>query len=92
MSNTAKGILIMVIAFKFYHIRIRRHSRTVTRAMIEGHLLMRLSIVMELAALVMELLKPACGPAILMIIAGTFVFGAGKAAYTGKDGTGEDIL
>ena len=53
---------------------------------------MRISIVMELAALVMELLKPACGPAILMMIAGTFVFGAGKAAYTGKDGTGEDIL
>lgn len=92
MSNIAKGILIMVIAFKFYHIRVRRHSRKVTRAMIEGHLLMRLSIVMELAALVMEFLKPGCGPAILMMIAGTFVFGAGKAAYTGKDGTGEDIL
>ena len=92
MSNIARGILIMVIAFKFYHIKIRRHSRKVTRAMIEGHLLMRLSIVMELAALVMELLKPACGPAILMMIAGTFVFGAGRAAYTGKDGTGEDIL
>ena len=60
--------------------------------MIEGHLPMRLSIVMELAALVMELLKPAFGPAILMMIAGTFVFGAGKAAYTGKDSAGEDIL
>ena len=60
--------------------------------MVEGHNLMRLSILMELAALVMELLKPGCGPAILMMIAGTFVFGAGKAAYTGKDGTGEDIL
>ena len=92
MSNITRGIQIMIIAFKFYHIRVRRHSRKVTRAMIEGHLLMRLSIVMELVALVMELLKPASGPAILMMIAGTFVFGAGKVAYTGKDGTGEDIL
>lgn len=92
MSNIAKGILIMVIAFKIYHIRVRRHSMKVTRAMIEGHLLMRVSIVMELAALIMELFRPACGPAILMMIAGTFVFGAGKAAYTGKDGTGHDIF
>jgi len=60
--------------------------------MMEGQLLMRLSIVMKLAALVMELLKPTCSPAILLMIAGTFVFGTGRAAYIGKDGTGEDIL
>lgn len=92
MSHIAKGALIMLLAFWFYWYRVRRHNMEVTRAMIEGHVLMVVSMIMEGIAFAMEMIRGGSGAAILMMIAGVLVFSAGRSFYTGRDGTGRDIM
>jgi hypothetical protein len=60
--------------------------------MIEGHILMLMSVAMELIAFIMEMIRAGSGAAILLLLVGSFVFSAGRSAYTGKNGTGKDIM
>lgn len=92
MSRIARGALIMTLAFWLYWFRVRRTDHEVTRAMIEGHVLMMASIVMEAISFIMEMIRRDSGPAILMMASGVIVFSVGKSYYTGKDGTGRDIM
>ena len=91
MSRIARVTLVLAFAFWLYWFRVRRHKE-VTRSMIEGHILMLMSVAMELIAFIMELIRAGSGAAILLLLVGSFVFSAGRSAYTGKNGTGKDIM
>ena len=92
MSRIARVTLVLAFAFWLYWFRVRRHNKEVTRSMIEGHVLMLMSVAMELIAFIMELIRAGSGAAILLLLVGSFVFSAGRSAYTGKNGTGKDIM
>ena len=92
MSRIARVTLVLAFAFWIYWFRVRRHDKEVTRSMVEGHVMMLMSIAIELIAFIMEMVRAGSGAAILLLLVGSFVFSAGRSAYTGKNGTGRDIM
>lgn len=92
MSRIARVTLVLAFAFWIYWFRVRRHDKEVTRSMVEGHVMNLMSIAIELIAFIMEMVRAGSGAAILLLLVGSFVFSAGRSAYTGKNGTGKDIM
>lgn len=92
MSRIARVTLVLAFAFWIYWFRVRRHDKEVTRSMVEGHVMMLMSIAIELIAFIMDMVRAGSGAAILLLLVGSFVFSAGRSAYTGKNGTGKDIM
>lgn len=92
MSRIARVTLVLAFVFWIYWFRVRRHDKEVTRSMVEGHVMMLMSIAIELIAFIMEMVRAGSGAAILLLLVGSFVFSAGRSAYTGKNGTGKDIM
>lgn len=92
MSRIARVTLVLAFAFWIYWFRVRRHDKEVTRSMVEGHVMILMSIAIELIAFIMEMVRAGSGAAILLLLVGSFVFSAGRSAYTGKNGTGKDIM
>ncbi len=92
MSRIARVTIVLAFAFWIYWFRVRRHDKEVTRSMVEGHVMMLMSIAIELIAFIMEMVRAGSGAAILLLLVGSFVFSAGRSAYTGKNGTGKDIM